>query len=182
MEEGEHMFKENAATLSNKIMFFVDIGILIIIASLYGVGRDSSWKVSWDGLLLTFIIIRAIFIGFRIALWWVDSNISQVSGYFSLFFYIFWVPTMFIYYCIELESFFRSDNDDWKSNASVIWGASLVIAIEGLIVLAVYALLLTIFSIWLITLVLKSCKNTDEGNDNEREMRGGSIVAASHIK
>ena len=181
MEERERMFKENAATLSNKILFFIDVAVLVLVSILYGIGKDSSWKISWDNLLITFIIIRSIFIGFRMIHWWIDVNITQVSGYWTLFFFILWVPTMAVYYVIELKNFFQSDNSDWKDNASKLWGAALVITIEGLIFLAIFSVVLIIFSIWILGFVLRSCKNTDAGLENQIEAKNETAIAASHI-
>ena len=66
---------------------------------------------------------------------------------------------MLVYFLIELVVFFDKDQDDCRKNASEKWGGLLVIAIEGLIWLLIFGLVLGGITIWALNLVRKSWRN-----------------------
>ena len=60
MEEAANK-NDNALTFSNKIMFFVDAALLILVSVLYGFGKDKECEVDSNKILLIYIIFKSIF-------------------------------------------------------------------------------------------------------------------------
>ena len=97
--------KDNIATMSNKIMFFVDTAVLVVVIVLYAITKDQSWNLDNRDLVITYIILKSIFWVFRLSLWWLDNHVSQVGGYWQLFYLVMWVPT-FRYLNFYIINFF----------------------------------------------------------------------------
>ena len=150
---------DNALTFSNKIMFFVDATLLILVSVLYGFGKDKDWAVDSNKILLIYIIFKSIFWCFRVLAWLLDEYATQVGGYWTSLYFVLWVPTMLVYFIIELAVFFDKDQKDCRKNASAKWGGLLVVAIEGLIWMLVFGIVLGALTVWAIILIRRSWKN-----------------------
>mmetsp|Transcript_12178 Transcript_12178/g.13882 ORF Transcript_12178/g.13882 Transcript_12178/m.13882 type:complete len:91 (+) Transcript_12178:294-566(+) len=68
---------------------------------------------------------------------------------------------MLVYYIIELNSFFKNDTKDCMDNQSVKWGASLVISIEGILVLLFFAAVFIAVLLLVCKAIKRSWSNSD---------------------
>ena len=152
--------KDNFSTRSNKIMFFVDTSILTLVVGSYLIGKNEDCKHNIEDMILTYIIFKSIFWVFRLTIWLIEEYITQVGGYWMLWYLALWVPSMGAYYIIELIHFFRDDNDDWLNNASTKWTASLLITIEAIVCLLLFLVLAILVAVWVVWQVLISWKDT----------------------
>ncbi|CAI2381123.1 unnamed protein product [Moneuplotes crassus] len=151
--------KENFGTRSNKVMLLIDSAVFTLVTITYLASRNQSCEANIEDFILTYIIFKGLFCTFRFTIWLIDKYVSQVGSYCLTFYLIIWMPTMGVYYILELVHFFSKDTNDCLNNASMRWTSSLIITIEAFICLAFDLGVLIALAVWASWLIIKSCRN-----------------------
>ena len=101
------------------------------------------------------ITFKWILITFRFFMWGLEEYVSQIEGYWNLFYTVFWVPTMTTFFIMFLKSFFQPGMDDWRKNASTKYISIVLIWIEAFISLALVSLCLIALILYVFYLIFQ---------------------------
>ena len=120
------------------------------VVTLYLLGREDSCSLDLDNLILSYIIIKGVFITLKILFYVLAIRLGSYGRNASLAWTMFWVIAISLYYAVAIYEFFR-DSNDCKEFAHKKWIAHLIIVVEGLITLAFVVVLI-------LAIVLSLCK------------------------
>ncbi|CAI2382501.1 unnamed protein product [Moneuplotes crassus] len=118
-----------------------DAFAIILLLTLYLIGKDKTCSVDMESLLIAYIIIKACFIVVRSFLCCLTIFCQLVGLIASVVSAIISTIVIVIYYIIAMINFFTKDHDCFD-NAKVHWIALLIITIEALTLFLIIVLII----------------------------------------
>ena len=144
MAEGEKGSKVSLGT-SHVSFVIADIINIIVIAILYGIGREKTCDDHVKKMVLAYLIIKAWMVLLRWACCWLLMLPNIIGVIINLGFTLFWILGMMAYYIAALVYFFSKDND-CLDNGTVVWVAMLLIVIEAFSMIIIMCILLCVLA------------------------------------